>query len=62
MLPVGGVLIAIFVGFLMDQKIVRDELDVDDTRTFKTWRFVLRWVSPIAVSIIFVAGIINVFS
>ena len=62
MLPLGGVLIAIFAGFLMDQKIVRDELDIDNSGIFKTWRFVLRWVSPIAVSIIFVAGIINVFS
>ena len=61
MLPVGGVLIAIFVGFVMNQKIVRDELGADSGLIFKAWRFVLRWVSTIAVSIIFIEGISGVF-
>jgi len=61
MLPVGGVLIAVFVGFCMDKSIVRGELDMNSDAVYKAWRIALCYFAPVAVSTIFVIGLINVF-
>lgn len=61
MLPLGGVLIAVFVGFFMNQKIVRDELDMNTDAVYRTWRFVVRWIAPLAVIVIFEEGIMSLF-
>ena len=61
MLPVGGVLIAIFVGYCMDKQSVRNELDMENDAVYNAWRFALCFFAPVAVSAIFVIGLIDVF-
>ena len=61
MLPVGGLLMAIFVGWMMDQTIVRQELDIERDWVFNLWRVVLRVFSPIAILWVTLEGLSDIF-
>ena len=53
MLPLGGVLIALFAGWILDKKIVEDQMS-GETTFYPLWRFLTRFVAPAAVSLVFV--------
>ena len=57
MLPLGGLLIAIFTAWSMSRKAVVEELGLDEGLLFRTWFFVVRYVTPIGVVIIFLHAI-----
>ena len=52
MLPLGGLLICIFVGWVMDRAIVRKEVDIDHPTIYKVWFFLVRFVSPVGVAVV----------
>ena len=56
MLPAGGLFIAIFAAWLMREASSRDELNTDDW-IYKLWRILLRYVTPIAVIIVFLRAV-----
>ena len=56
MLPMGGLFIAIFAGWLMRESSSRDELNTYDW-FYKVWRILLRYITPIAVIIVFLKAI-----
>jgi len=56
MLPIGGLAFAIFAGWVMSRESVRDELKGSDLG-FSVWYLVVRYVTPIAVIIIFLEGL-----
>jgi len=53
MLPLGGVLIAIFTSWLMSRSSTIDELGLSDSIAYKIWRFIIRYVAPLGVVVIF---------
>jgi NSS family neurotransmitter:Na+ symporter len=57
MLPLGGLLIAIFVGWFASSDMVKKEANIENETLFNVWRFVLRYISPAAVSVIFLNGL-----
>jgi NSS family neurotransmitter:Na+ symporter len=57
LLPLGGVFIALFAGWAIDQEITRDQLAVSP-RVFATWRFVTRFIAPAAVFMVFVLAFV----
>ena len=57
LLPLGGFSMAIFVGYLVKTNISFSELELTN-KIYSIWRFLLRYVSPIAVIIIFTNGFI----
>ena len=59
MLPVGGLLTAIFVGWVLDAKLTQAELEEGHGgfKMFGLWRFLLRFVCPVAICWIIVAVI-----
>lgn len=57
MLPLGGFCIAIFVGWVMARDSSRDELQLGDGVRYRTWRFVIRYVSPALVVLVFLNAI-----
>ncbi|MDM8568953.1 sodium-dependent transporter [Thiotrichales bacterium HSG1] len=62
MLPLAGLLIAIFTGWLMKKTIVANELNSSvDSFSYRIWYFLLRYVTPLGVSIVFLNAI-GVFS
>ncbi len=60
-LPVGGFLIALFVGWLLSKDENRQELEVGHGRmaTFGVWRFLIRFAAPLAVGAIIVSVILG---
>jgi len=53
MLPLGGVLVAIFTSWLMSRTSTVDELGLGDSVIYKIWRFTIRYIAPLGVIIIF---------
>jgi len=56
MLPVGGMMICIFVGFRVDKKILKAELTNEGTITFhffNTYAFFMKYIAPVAIGLIF---------
>ncbi|MGV6806426.1 MAG: sodium-dependent transporter [bacterium] len=62
MLPLGGLLIAFVAGWLMKPEVVREELVDENKVTYSVWRVLVRYVSPVAVLIIFGFGLYNAFA
>ena len=57
LLPLGGFSMAIFVGYLLKKSTSLSELKMNSS-LYSTWRFLIRYVAPIAVMIIFMNGFI----
>ncbi len=55
MLPLGALLMAVFAGWIMMQKDTEDELAM--TSGYALWRFLIRYVAPIGIGVIFVANL-----
>ena len=54
LMPLGGMLVAIFAGWFFNSKLARDELSGAHLNIFKTWRFFIRFISPTLVAAIFI--------
>ena len=57
MLPLGGLLIAIFAARKMSRASSADELGMGDRFCYPLWRFLVRYVTPIAVIIVFLKAV-----
>ncbi|MHC1732375.1 MAG: sodium-dependent transporter [Bacteroidales bacterium] len=60
LLPLGGLLIVIFLGWFFPGKDIRDELSNSGNlkaRYYLLYRFIIRFVAPIAITIVFLNGI-----
>ena len=53
MLPLGGLLTAIFVGWFLTKDISKEELALKCSNLYKAWFVTIRFISPVAVAIIF---------
>ena len=54
MLPLGGIFIAIFVGWVMKKQDVLDELQIEEGILFKIWFFIIRFVAPVMVGMVLI--------
>jgi NSS family neurotransmitter:Na+ symporter len=57
MLPLGGLLIAVFAAWIMSRESTMDELHMGDRLFYPLWRFLVRYITPVAVSIVFMRAI-----
>ena len=55
LLPIGGLLTAIFAGWIMTRDTTREGLGVSDGVAFRTWRFLIRYIAPLAIGMMLVA-------
>ena len=55
MLPLGALLVSIFIGWRADQNLVRKEVGLSDN-LFQVWRFLIAWLCPIAVFLVLLFG------
>jgi NSS family neurotransmitter:Na+ symporter len=58
MLPLGGLLIALFAGFGMKYHHLYNEMSVKNPLFFNLWYVILRFITPIAIAIVFVQGLL----
>jgi NSS family neurotransmitter:Na+ symporter len=54
LMPIGGFLIAVFAGWVIEKKMMQAELGMP---FFRVWRVLVRWIIPIAIGVILVLGI-----
>ncbi|MEJ2692487.1 MAG: sodium-dependent transporter, partial [Candidatus Thiodiazotropha sp.] len=59
MLPLGGLLIAVFSGWTMTSMSSRDEFAMNES-AYRLWRFVIRYLSPPVVVIVFLNANFNI--
>jgi len=57
MLPLGGLLIALFVGYGAGRQMAIEELSISRQRLFDTWWRVIRYVSPVGIAIVFLNSV-----
>ena len=57
MLPLGGILIAVFTGWIMTREATRDELGIADGWIFRAWRIAMRYIAPAAVGLVLLANL-----
>jgi NSS family neurotransmitter:Na+ symporter len=58
MMPLGGLFIAIFVGWFMNKQAVENQLDINNGYGFKIFMFVLRFITPAAVATVFIYNLV----
>lgn len=64
MLPLGCLLIALFISFKMDKQLVRDEFALSSSHSpvmYTVWSFLMKWIVPLTIIIVFLStlGIIK---
>ena len=57
LLPLGGMLIAIFVGWFMKESLIKDEIGQINPIVYKLWRFFVKFVATTCVAYIFLSQI-----
>lgn len=57
MLPLGGLLIALFAGWIMSEKSVREEMAMSHRGLYRAWYVLLRFVTPVGVLLVFIKAI-----
>jgi len=57
MLPLGGLLIALFVAYGAGRHMALDELSISRQRLFDAWWFVIRYVSPVGIAVVFLNSV-----
>jgi NSS family neurotransmitter:Na+ symporter len=63
LLPLGGLLITVFAGWVMCKNSTAEELDPRAGTAYRLWRFLARWVAPAAVLVVLLhaAGVLARF-
>jgi NSS family neurotransmitter:Na+ symporter len=61
-LPISGLLIALFVGYMIDKKIVASEMKGMHPKIQILWQFTLRYLAPLAIGAVFVMGLYDKIS
>lgn len=57
MMPIGGILIAVFAGWVAPKAKMRDELSGLNDWLFSCWRVIVRYVAPLSVGIVLIIGV-----
>ena len=58
-MPVGGILYALFTGWWLTRDMTMQSLGLEDGLLFNTWRFLIRYVVPVAILAIFISNLVN---
>lgn len=61
LMPIGGLLTAVFAGWFLDRKVFQDQISNGGTlraRLFPLLVFLLKWVAPILLSVVFVWNLV----
>ena len=61
LMPLGGLLMAIFSGWILKKTVMQDELGMGSGMLYQLWSFTMRYVTPLAIIIVFLhaLGIVN---
>ncbi|MGB3620410.1 sodium-dependent transporter [Ketobacter sp. MCCC 1A13808] len=54
MLPLGGLTLCLFVGWVMDRAVVRNEVDISHPTIYRVWYLFVRVLSPVGVAVVMI--------
>jgi len=57
LLPLGGLLLAVFVGWVVPRDTMRQEMHNTNAGLFRYWRICVRWLAPASITVILLLGI-----
>ena len=57
MLPLGGIFIALFAGWVVKKKHASDEINLKSEGLFNLWLFVVKIIAPVAVGVVFILNL-----
>jgi NSS family neurotransmitter:Na+ symporter len=57
MLPLGGLLLAVFAGWIMARPSTQEELEMGNGAGYRLWRFLVRYITPLGILIVFLYNI-----
>lgn len=57
LIPVSGILVAVFAGWLIRRELALDEFGLGDGPLFAAWRFLLRYLTPLGVAAVLYFGL-----
>jgi NSS family neurotransmitter:Na+ symporter len=57
MMPAGGVLIAMLAGWGLSRQATLNELGINDSIFFKSWRLLVRFLVPVAIGLVFIVNL-----
>ncbi|MFT5139702.1 MAG: NSS family neurotransmitter:Na+ symporter [Lysobacterales bacterium] len=57
MMPIGGVAVAVLAGWSLSKKSSLDELAIDEGSLFIFWRFLVRYLVPVAIALLFLVNL-----
>ena len=61
LMPLGGILVALFAGWMIKQQFSRDELFGDsDSPVYKAWQFSVRFIAPPLLAIVLISEMLKV--
>mgnify|MGYP001815025404 CR=1 FL=1 len=52
MMPLCGLLLAIFTGWMVKPEAIREQLNIENETLFRAWFWLLRWVAPVSIALI----------
>ncbi len=61
MLPLGGVLLGVFAGWQMSRQSTVEELGLGDGLLYRGWRFLVRYVTPVGITLVLLNKIFDIF-
>lgn len=53
LLPLGGLSIALFAGWVMSARVVREELSIPQAWIYRAWYVLIRYVAPLGIALVF---------
>lgn len=58
MLPLGGLLIAVFAGWAMRDSDLAQAVRMESPLMYNAWRFILKYIAPLAVAVVLINGLL----
>jgi NSS family neurotransmitter:Na+ symporter len=59
LLPVVALLTAIFIGWFVSKDAIREEMALSDGLAFRAWHILMRFIVPIALTVILISRFIG---
>ena len=57
LMPLGGILVCVMAGWILNTSSVAAELELGEAAAFKTWRVLIRYVVPLFVAVVFIVNL-----
>jgi NSS family neurotransmitter:Na+ symporter len=62
MLPISGLLITLFVGYLIKRDIIDTEMQGTSERIIRLWELTIKYIAPFAIALVFIMGVYDKFT